>query len=126
MGIDAASLTRGFNEEVTNTFKILRIRKDRAWKGRELVENYLWNHPDKFVIVVDEEVDSRDLSTVMWKVFNNIDAKRDIAVIDFKIGVDATKKWKQEGLTREWPDDIVMTGAMKRQVDKRWNEYGID
>ncbi len=78
------------------------------------------------MIVVDEDVDTRDLSTVMWKVFNNIDAKRDIAVIDFKIGVDATKKWKQEGLTRPWPDDIVMTDAMKRQVDKRWNEYGFD
>lgn len=126
LGIDAASPARGCNDEVTDTFRILPVRKDRPGKGRELVENYLWNHPDKFVIVVDEDVDTRDLSTVMWKVFNNIDAKRDVAVIDFKIGVDATKKWKQEGLTRPWPDDIVMTDAMKRQVDKRWNEYGFD
>ena len=126
LGIDATNAASALDDEITNTFKILRIRKDRPWKGRELVENYLWNHPDKFVIVVDEDVDTRDLSTVMWKVFNNIDAKRDIAVIDFKIGVDATKKWKQEGLTRSWPDDIVMTNAMKKQVDKRWNEYGID
>lgn len=126
LGIDATNATSALDDEITNTFKILRIRKDHPWKGRELVENYLWNHPDKFVIVVDEDVDTRDLSTVMWKVFNNIDAKRDIAVIDFKIGVDATKKWKQEGLTRNWPDDIVMTNAMKKQVDKRWNEYGID
>ena len=126
LGIDATNAASALDDEITNTFKILRIRKDHPWKGRELVENYLWNHPDKFVIVVDEDVDTRDLSTVMWKVFNNIDAKRDIAVIDFKIGVDATKKWKQEGLTRNWPDDIVMTSAMKKQVDKRWNEYGID
>ncbi len=126
LGIDATNAVNALDDEITNTFKILRIRKDHPWKGRELVENYLWNHPDKFVIVVDEDVDTRDLSTVMWKVFNNIDAKRDIAVIDFKIGVDATKKWKQEGLTRSWPDDIVMANAMKKQVDKRWNEYGID
>ncbi len=81
---------------------------------------------DKFIIAVDDDVDPADLSTVMWKVFNNIDAKRDIVLLHNQIGIDATKKLREEGLTRDWPDDITMTDAIKQLVTKRWNEYGID
>ena len=34
----------------------------------------------------------------MWKLFNNIDAKRDLTIVDKKIGIDATAKWTEEGL----------------------------
>jgi len=126
LGIDATNAVSDIHAvRITNTFHIVRVHKDYPWKGREVLEDYLWYHQDKFVIVVDDDVNPHDLSTVMWKVFNNIDAKRDIAVIDYKIGIDATKKWKQEGLTRDWPDDILMTDAIKKKVNERWNEYGI-
>lgn len=127
LGVDATGTeSRAQEDEITNTFRILTVHKDYAWKGRDILEDYLWQHPDKFVIAVDDDVNPRDLSTVMWKVFNNIDAKRDITILEHKIGIDATRKRKQEGLTRPWPNDIVMTAAIKKQVDKRWNEYGID
>jgi 4-hydroxy-3-polyprenylbenzoate decarboxylase len=42
-----------------------------------------------------------------------------------KGGVDATRKWPEEGFTRPWPDEIVMDEATKRLVDQRWNEYGL-
>lgn len=126
LGVDATNpISDAHAVRISNTFQIIQVNKEYPWQGREVLEDFLWNHQDKFVIVVDEDVDNRDLSTVMWKVFNNIDAKRDIAVIDYKIGIDATKKWKQEGLTRDWPDDIVMTNAIKKKVNERWSEYGI-
>jgi 4-hydroxy-3-polyprenylbenzoate decarboxylase len=83
-------------------------------------------HADKIVIVVDDSVAPQDLSTVMWKVFNNIDAKRDLVIDGNKIGIDATKKWREEGITRDWPNDIVMTDQIKHQVEERWGEYGFE
>lgn len=95
----------------------------------------------KLIIVVDENVDAQDISTVAWKVFNNIDAKRDVVIVDgpldaldhssnlphygSKMGIDATKKWPSEGHTRKWPNDIEMTEAVKEKVSRRWEEYGF-
>lgn len=127
LGIDATyvnHLTSGRN--ITNTYKFLFIHKEKPWHGKEALEDYMKHNPDKFVIAVDDHVDPTDLSRIMWKVFNNIDAKRDVTIIDHKIGIDATKKWKEEGLTREWPNDIVMSDEMKEYVNKRWEEYGIE
>jgi 4-hydroxy-3-polyprenylbenzoate decarboxylase len=104
----------------------LAVQKDKPWQGRDALINYMRYNSDKFVIAVDGEIDPRDLSTVMWKVFNNIDAKRDMVIQENKIGIDATKKWKEEGLTRDWPNDIVMSEEIKRKVEERWSEYGFD
>jgi len=82
------------------------------------------------VILLDEDVDIENLSTVAWKVFNNIDANRDILIIEKEdghlfIGVDATKKGPEDGLHRPWPNDIEMTQDIKAIVDKRWQSYGF-
>ncbi len=95
----------------------------------------------KMIIVVDENISPQDLSTVAWKVFNNIDAKRDVVIVEgpldaldhasdiphygHKMGIDATKKWASEGHTREWPNDIEMTDDIKELVSRRWEEYGF-
>lgn len=107
------------------------------------VMNAIWSLPQmmltKFIIVVDSRVDVQNTSEVLWKVFNNVDPKRDslitegpLDVLDhssstpyygFKMGLDATKKWKEEGYEREWPDDIEMSEEVKELVDRRWSEY---
>ena len=77
----------------------------------------------------------------MWKVGNNIDPQRDtcfvegpIDVLDHasrlpnygsKMGIDATKKWEEEGFKREWPDEIKMNEDISKLVDQRWKDYGI-
>jgi len=43
-----------------------------------------------------------------------------------KMGVDATRKWPEEGFTRPWPDQILMDPRIKELVDRRWAEYGLD
>jgi len=96
----------------------------------------------KMIIVVDKHIDPHDYSTVAWKVFNNIDAKRDVVISEgpldaldhaspiahygHRMGIDATKKWETEGHTRPWPDDIEMSDDIKELVSQRWKEYGID
>lgn len=96
----------------------------------------------KIIIVVDSWVNVHDIGEVLWRVGNNVDAKRDVVILEGpldvlehaspipayggKMGIDATKKWPSEGFTRPWPDDIVMSEEIKRLVDERWKEYGID
>jgi len=126
LGVDATENTSLPVNKITDTYKIISIHKEKPGQGREALEEAMKHSQDKFFIAVDDEVDSKDLSTVMWKVFNNIDAKRDMIIFENKIGIDATKKWKEEGLTRDWPNDIVMTDEIKQLVNERWDEYGID
>jgi 4-hydroxy-3-polyprenylbenzoate decarboxylase len=41
------------------------------------------------------------------------------------MGLDATRKWPEEGFTREWPKVIEMDEAVKRRVDGMWKELGL-
>lgn len=95
----------------------------------------------KMIIVVDAHVDVQNEQEVWWRVFNNIDARRDIVLVDgpldaldhsspmpqwgTKVGIDATKTWPSEGHARQWPDEIEMTDEVKRAVDLRWEEFGL-
>ena len=116
-------------EGVFNSCVIISIDKKHPGQARETMKS-VWEMEQsiytKMVIIVDKEVNPKNLSIVAWKVFNNIDAKRDFVICDDgRLGIDATRKLPSEGHTREWPKDIEMSEEMKEYVDKRWNEYGI-
>lgn len=96
----------------------------------------------KMIIVVDEHVDVQKEKEVWWRVFNNIDAKQDLVMVDgpldaldhsspmakwgTKIGIDATKTWPEEGHTRPWPDEIEMSQDIKELVDMKWKELDLE
>jgi 4-hydroxy-3-polyprenylbenzoate decarboxylase len=88
----------------------------------------------KFVIVVDEDVNTRDWKDVIWAITTRMDPARDTVLIentpidylDFaspvsglgsKMGLDATNKWPGE-TTREWGRPIAMDPAVKQRVDE--------
>ncbi|WP_091644038.1 4-hydroxy-3-polyprenylbenzoate decarboxylase [Aquisalimonas asiatica] len=96
----------------------------------------------KFVIVTDDDVNARDWNDVIWAMTTRMDPQRDSTFIDnspidyldfaspvsglgSKIGFDATNKWKGE-TNREWGRPITMDPEIKRRVDERWDELGID
>ncbi|HAA89507.1 MAG: 3-octaprenyl-4-hydroxybenzoate carboxylyase UbiD [Thermoanaerobacterales bacterium 50_218] len=95
----------------------------------------------KMIIVVDAHVNVHDLSEVWWRVFNNVDPKRDFLIVDgpvevldhacpypaygSKVGIDATKKGPEEGHFREWPEEIQMLPEIKERVSARWKEFGF-
>lgn len=95
----------------------------------------------KMIIVVDAHVNVHDMNEVWWRVYNNVDPKRDmmfvegpIEVLDHacplpsygsKVGIDATKKGPDEGHCREWPEEIEMSQAIKELVTAKWKEYGF-
>jgi 4-hydroxy-3-polyprenylbenzoate decarboxylase len=95
----------------------------------------------KFVIVVDEDVNTRDWKDVIWAMTTRMDPVRDTVLIentpidylDFaspvsglgsKIGFDATNKWPGE-TQREWGRPIQMDTAVKRRVDDLWQRLDI-
>ncbi len=60
----------------------------------------------KLMIFVD--IDKNDITNpymLIWRVVNNIDAKRDIFLQTEFIGIDATNKSEKDGYKREWPGD---------------------
>jgi 4-hydroxy-3-polyprenylbenzoate decarboxylase len=95
----------------------------------------------KCVIVVDADVDVHDYAQVAWRVFNNVDWKRDVTVTEGpldvldhsapqplwggKIGIDATRKGPAEGHPREWPPDVEMSAEVKARVDELWSSLGL-
>ena len=95
----------------------------------------------KFVIVVDDDINTRDWKDVIWAMTTRMDPARDTVTIentpidylDFaspvsglgsKIGFDATNKWPGE-TSREWGKPIEMTVAVRQRVDAIWSELGI-
>jgi 4-hydroxy-3-polyprenylbenzoate decarboxylase len=96
----------------------------------------------KFVIVVDDDVNTRDWRDVIWAMTTRMDPARDTTVIentpidylDFaspvsglgsKIGFDATNKWPGES-SREWGRPITMSPEVKQRIDEIWDQLGID
>jgi 4-hydroxy-3-polyprenylbenzoate decarboxylase len=95
----------------------------------------------KIICVVDEDVDVQDVGEVAWRVLANLDPKRDLAFVDGpidqldhgasqalwggKVCVDGTRKWRDEGYTREWPEPCRMSSEVSARVDAMWPELGI-
>lgn len=95
----------------------------------------------KFIIVVDDDVNTRKWEDVIWAMTTRMDPARDTTLIehtpidylDFaspvsglgsKMGMDATNKWPGE-TTREWGTPIVMDAAVKSRVDGMWKDLGL-
>ncbi|MDQ3516953.1 MAG: menaquinone biosynthesis decarboxylase [Gemmatimonadota bacterium] len=120
---------------------------DKQYPGQAYkVMNALWGQGlmslAKVLIVVDKEVNVRDPKEAWWVALNNIDPERDtrftmgpMDVLDHssraftygsKMGIDATRKWPEEGFTREWPKLIAMDEATRTRVDSMWPKLGIE
>ncbi len=95
----------------------------------------------KIICIFDKEVDVQDLSQVLWRLGNNIDPRRDIFFMDgpvdaldhaaplphygSKMGIDCTRKWPEEGFSRDWPGVIEMDPEVKAKIDKIWPKLGL-
>ncbi len=61
----------------------------------------------KLLIFIDEaKNDLENIYMLVWRIVNNIDAKRDIFLEEEFIGIDATTKNNIDNYKREWPGDV--------------------
>ena len=119
---------------------------DKQYPGQAYkVMNAMWGQGlmslAKVLVIVDKEVNVRNPQEAWWVALNNIDPERDtrftmgpVDVLDHssraftygsKMGIDATRKWPEEGFTRNWPKVIEMEAATRARVDEMWGKLGI-
>ncbi len=124
---------------------VVSIRKQYPGHARRIMFG-IWSYLRQFmytklVIVVDEDIDARNWSDVIWAVSTRMDPGRDTQLVestpvdylDFaspvaglgsKMGFDATNKWPGE-TTREWGRPIRMSAEVIARVDQLWSGLGI-
>ena len=132
------------SEGVFHNMVIVSIKKSYPYHARKVMAA-LWGMGQmslsKILVIVDDDVNVHDTSEVAWKVLGSIDPKRDLMFVDgpvdalehasskphigSKVGIDGTKKWKEEGFERRWPDVITMDKNITSLVTQRWKEYGF-
>jgi 4-hydroxy-3-polyprenylbenzoate decarboxylase len=126
-------------EGIFQNLMIVAIRKSYPGQARKVM-NAIWSLGQamftKVVVVVDHDVNIQDSSEVVWKALCAIDPERDIQFVlgpvdtldhaarrqDFgsKMGIDATRKWPEEGYGGRWPDEIQMDVATQNRVGRIW------
>ncbi len=131
-------------EGIFHNLVLVSIRKSYPGHARKVMHS-LWGTGQamfsKCIVVVDEDVDVQDTREVAWRALNNIDPQRDIEFVlgpidsldhasrlpnyGSKMGIDATRKWPQEGFTRPWPDVIRMSDDIRLRVDELWKRAGL-
>jgi 4-hydroxy-3-polyprenylbenzoate decarboxylase len=131
-------------EGIFQNLMIVSIRKSYPGHARKVM-NAIWSLGQamftKVVVVVDHDVNVQDSREVVWKALCAIDPERDIEFIlgpvdtldhaarlqDFgsKMGIDATRKWKEEGYVGRWPDEIKMDDATKSRVETLWKQLKV-
>jgi 4-hydroxy-3-polyprenylbenzoate decarboxylase len=131
-------------EGVFHNLMLVAIRKSYPGHARKVM-HAIWGLGQamfsKCIVVVDEGVDVQNVREVAWKALNNIDPERDIQFVlgpvdsldhssrlpnyGSKMGIDATRKWPQEGFTRPWPDVIQMTPEVRARVEELWKKAGL-
>jgi len=131
-------------EGVFHNLVLVSIRKSYPGHARKVM-HAIWGLGQamfsKVIVVVDEDVNVQNVHEVAWKALNNIDPQRDIEFVmgpvdsldhasrlpnyGSKMGIDATRKWPQEGFTRRWPEVIRMSPEVKKRVDVLWKRAGL-
>ncbi len=124
---------------------VVSIRKAYPGHARRVMMG-VWSYLRQFmytklVIVVDDDIDARSWTDVVWAISTRVDPGRDLVVIegtpidylDFaspdaglggKLGIDATDKWPPE-TRREWGRKLRMSAEIIERVTTRWTEYGL-
>ncbi|HYQ80159.1 MAG TPA: menaquinone biosynthesis decarboxylase, partial [Anaeromyxobacteraceae bacterium] len=114
---------------------LVAVKKEFPGHAKKLMHG-LWGSGQmastKTLVVFDEDVDVHDHEQCAWRALANVDARRDLVVVEgpvdvldhyapafglgAKIGVDATRKWAEEG-GREWPEPSVHPPEVLARMD---------
>jgi 4-hydroxy-3-polyprenylbenzoate decarboxylase len=125
---------------------VVSIRKQYPGHARRIMFG-IWSYLRQFmytklIIVVDDDIDVRNWSDVVWAMSTRMDPARDMQLVestpidylDFaspvaglgsKVGFDATNKWPGE-TERKWGKPITMNADVTKRVDELWDELGFN
>jgi 4-hydroxy-3-polyprenylbenzoate decarboxylase len=132
-------------EGVFHNAALISIKKSYPGHAKKIIHG-LWGKGQmmfaKLLIIVDHDVNVQNISYTAWRVLNNVDWKRDVVIAEgplddldhaanwpkygSKMGIDATRKTREEGMMRDWPGELFMSEEIRKLVDRRWTQYGLD
>ncbi|EAI4069917.1 menaquinone biosynthesis decarboxylase [Campylobacter jejuni] len=88
----------------------------------------------RILVFLDAENKLENPYMLVWRVVNNIDAKRDIFIKEERLGVDASAKGETEGYLRAWPkqtdctksviEDLILRNILENNPDL-FNKFEI-
>ncbi|HEA7247162.1 TPA: menaquinone biosynthesis decarboxylase [Campylobacter jejuni] len=88
----------------------------------------------RILVFLDAENKLENSYMLVWRVVNNIDAKRDIFIKEERLGVDASAKGEVEGYLRAWPkqtdctksviEDLILRNILENNPDL-FNKFEI-
>ncbi|EAI2872829.1 menaquinone biosynthesis decarboxylase [Campylobacter jejuni] len=88
----------------------------------------------RILVFLDTENKLENPYMLVWRVVNNIDAKRDIFIKEERLGVDASAKGEAEGYLRTWPkqtdctksviEDLILRNILENNPDL-FNKFEI-
>lgn len=124
---------------------VVAIKKEYPGQAQKVM-NAIWGMGQmmftKAIVVVDADIDPRDMNEVLFRLTSNVDPRRDMLFTDgpldvldhssdrfaygSKVGIDATRKNKAfDSFKREWPQDLVFPEEILARITQRWDEYGL-
>jgi 4-hydroxy-3-polyprenylbenzoate decarboxylase len=122
---------------------IVLVSIDKRYPGHaRKIMNAFWGLGQlmfsKCIVVVDKDVNVQDENEVAWIAGTHVDPSRDLLVttgpvddlddasilpaFGGKMGIDATRKWPSEGVTREFPKRLVTSEGAARRAAAVWEK----
>ncbi|MDD3325290.1 MAG: menaquinone biosynthesis decarboxylase [Sulfurospirillaceae bacterium] len=117
-----------YKTKTKSPIAVLSVQKTRGMKEVYDSLKPLREHLKILVFVDEAKNDILNPYMLIWRVVNNIDAKRDIFLEDEYIGIDGTRKVVADGYAREWPEDTdcdaqVIERLIQRGLIKQNKEF---
>ncbi|EDO6741494.1 TPA: menaquinone biosynthesis decarboxylase [Campylobacter coli] len=130
--IEPVNLKQFYKESKSPIVCILLDKKEKIEQSFEKLLEFKKHF--RILVFLDVENKLENSYMLVWRVVNNIDAKRDIFIKEERLGVDASAKGEAEGYLRAWPkqtdctksviEDLILRNILENNPDL-FNKFEI-
>ncbi|EAK2497858.1 menaquinone biosynthesis decarboxylase [Campylobacter coli] len=130
--IEPVNLKQFYKESKSPIVCILLDKKEKIEQSFEKLLEFKKHF--RILVFLDAENKLENSYMLVWRVVNNIDAKRDIFIKEERLGVDASAKGEAEGYLRVWPkqtdctksviEDLILRNILENNPDL-FNKFEI-
>ncbi|EGD5936453.1 menaquinone biosynthesis decarboxylase [Campylobacter coli] len=130
--IEPVNLKQFYKESKSPIVCILLDKKEKIEQSFEKLLEFKKHF--RILVFLDSNNKLENSYMLVWRVVNNIDAKRDIFIKEERLGVDASAKGEAEGYLRAWPkqtdctksviEDLILRNILENNPDL-FNKFEI-
>ncbi|EKD4589320.1 menaquinone biosynthesis decarboxylase [Campylobacter coli] len=130
--IEPVNLKQFYKESKSPIVCILLDKKEKIEQSFDKLLEFKKHF--RILVFLDAENKLENSYMLVWRVVNNIDAKRDIFIKEERLGVDASAKGEAEGYLRAWPkqtdctksviEDLILRNILENNPDL-FNKFEI-